>query len=376
MNGARLSTYESRQIPQFRIDFFLAALAVGFGFLQTPLAANLSNALASALAALAQPALTLVDPSVVRSGAELRSLANGHALLVTEACDGLGIVNVCFSALLAGHTLQKRSTFASFACIGFLSIQFMNLVRILMLFALMPASSSGFSLAHYFIFPLVSVALVAGLLWRFLSPAAPVCRPGITWLCLAAIASIFWYAIAEDVTNFTVLPFANAITQWVPGSPIDSLSRVGERAEIRTLLAVSTNPTRLAVLPTVPSDFALSLPLLVASLFAARPPGLRFIVFGSVFLVLSAVAMTLAAHTTVFEASIQAGVSKIALGSSILAYEPPPSWQRGVIAIAQNTMVHFNLFALPFLPLLLGTGDSQTPKLKPPVQRNAKRKRK
>jgi hypothetical protein len=282
---------------------------------------------------------------------ELREASTGFALSVTEACDGLGIsaVFVAVAAALQRNGFQwlafGKAVLASLAI-----IQAVNLIRIVLLYEMLPAHSAIFDITHFHAFPLASSALVAALV-AATGNLVPQEAGGklLLWLAIAVCVAIIWYFINLTVTGVMLVPVANLLVALLSGSLIDSIAADAGRHYVNTNLVTSTSPLSAASLPFTPDAFTLGLPLLVASLVMCRAPLKTKGLMAVLAVVSMAIAMTIAAITQAQGEAVASNLTEVIAAGRIAPYQPPLSITRTLLAVAQNTIVYFNLFILPYV---------------------------
>lgn len=327
------------------------ALLLGFLLLRTSIADAVSNGVATVLAIIASGFLSIFNGDLLRNGVELREASTGSALSVTDACDGLGIsvVFVSVAAALQRNGFQWPA-FAKAALASLAIIQAVNLIRIVLLYEMLPAHSAIFDITHFHAFPLASSALVAALVaatGNLLPQEAG--RKLLLWLAIAVCAAIIWYFINLTVTGAMLVPVANVLVALLSGSLIDSIAADAGRHFVNTNLVTSTSPLCAASLPFAPDAFSLALPLLVASLVMSRAPLKTKGLMAVVTVVSMAVAMTIAAITQAQGEAVASNLTQVIAAGRIAPYQPPLSITRAVLAAVQNTIVYFNLFVVPYV---------------------------
>ncbi len=326
------------------------ALLLGFLFLRTSLADHLSTAVATALAVIAGGFLSMLDGSIMRTGVELRQASTGYALSVTDACDGLGISVVYLAIIVA---LQRGAiawmSLAKAALAGFLIIQAVNLVRIVLLYAMLPAGSAMFEATHFDVFPLASSALVALLVaaaGNLIPPAAV--RTIFLWVAVAIAAGLLWYVIGQAVTGLVLVPLANLLMALVPGALANAIDLQDSRYFVNTNLVTSLTPLRAASLPFAPEAFSLAVPLVAASFVMSQKPVKAKLLLTVAALLVMAAAMSIAAYAEAQGEAAAAGLAQVIAGGQLQSYAPPQALMRAILAAVQNCFVHFNLFVLPY----------------------------
>lgn len=327
------------------------ALLVGFLLLRTSFADAVSNGVATVLAVIASSFLSIFNGDLLRNGVELREASTGFALSVTEACDGLGIsvVFVAVAAALQRNGLQWLA-FAKAALASLGIIQAVNLVRIILLYEMLPAHSAIFDITHFHAFPLASSALVAALVAATgnLLPQGT-SRKLLTWLAIVVCAAVTWYFINLTVTGMILVPVTNLLVALIPGTLIDAVAADAGRYFVNTNLVTSTSPLSAASLPFTPDAFSLALPLLVASLVLSGAPLKTKGLVAAAAMVSMAVAMSIAAITQAQGEAVAFNLTQVISNARLEPYQPPLPLTRAVLAAVQNTFVYFNLFVLPYV---------------------------
>lgn len=364
MNGLFPALPQADRFTWISFGRLLAALLLGFLVLRTDIGRALSDGISYGLARLAAVLLGTLQADVLRTGSELRNTTTGDALSVTSACDGLGLT----IALLAGLAALAVSPFAwmSIAAIsaaGFIVLQLFNMLRILTLYGLLPATSSAFALAHYQIFPLASAVIVAAIIamsGRRLSPvtSSATIRGLLLWCGVAIAAALLWHIAGEVAVSFLVTPLSNAMIHVVPGILVDGIRGSAGTFLVDTNLVTSQSPLSTASLPFAPTDFTISVPLLAASLGTASVPWKRKLFAAALAAFSFALAMTIAAYTLAQDEASVSGLKQLVSSSRLETYQAPGAVMRGLLVALQNAIVYFNLFFLPFIVFFLGDSPS------------------
>jgi len=327
-------------------------LLVGFLLLQTPPVAAAFSAVAELLAICAAAMLRVFGFPIVRTGIELRDSASGHAIVVTESCDGssLVIAGLAVVAWLWRGGVRDAALLAVSALIGIFAF---NLLRVVVLFVSIgvPAVMSA---QHLFIAPLLSAVLVSGLAIVGLRlPLRDVVRAPQLWIGVAILAAMAWYPVAEAVTCVAAVPFANTVLWLAPGELERAIVCGASNAIVSTSAVVGYDPTRVLDVPFYPSDYTLALPLVAASLALARRS--ITIVWGAIAsLALFSTAMALGAMTASQDASVAAAVTTLMGTNFTTPFAPVGETGLALLKSAQNALVHFNLFLLPLAVLQIG----------------------
>jgi len=329
----------------------------GFLALQSPPAIVLFGWIAQALAILAAPLLDLFGHDIVRTGVELRDTLSGHAIAVTSACDGSGLL---LSAVASLTWFRVRGapmrSWTSVLVLTLGSIFVFNLIRVLAIFGLI-GTPILMQAVHLYAAPLLSVVVVAAIVLhscRFSIPGRPI-MPAL-WLAVGAAAGILWYVFGYAASCATALPIANGLLSLLPDLLTDSLACEAGGSVLITSGATSLQPPSVLNVPFYPADFTLALPLIVASLACLRSAP-RIIWGALASMAAFAIAMALAALTIGNDQAMASSITRL-IGQNFTApYEPPSALVMALLKTLQNTVVHFNLFLLPLL--LLGLDRSR-----------------
>lgn len=330
-------------------------LLAGFTLAATPPLEWLFGKVAQAIAVVSAFLLQLAGNDLVRTGIELRDRATGHAIAVTSACDGHGLLIAAMALWTWMRTLTPaRRDWA--AAIGFAvgTILLFNLARILGLF-LSLGTSWLMALQHLYLTPLASVLLVAlvALYGRRLSPWRLTQWP-LVWLALALLAAAAWYPLQLQASCALPVPLANGLLWLNPGPLVHGIVCAGAEVRVATSALLSQTPLTFLSVPFAPADFMLATPLLAASLAAAlaqgRRPG-RIIAAAAISLLLMVAAMAIGALTSVHDQAIAADVRYLLGEGYAEAYHAPHAAMLAALKAIQNVLVHFNLFVLPFVVL-------------------------
>lgn len=337
------------RVPIPRLVYLSATAAIvllaGFLLLETPPVAAAFRAVAELLALCAAAILRTIGYPIVLSGIELRDNLTGHAIAVTQACDGssLLLASVAVACWLWQPGKRDLLLLAATALIAIFSF---NLLRVVLLFVSI-GSPGLMDLQHLYIAPLLSAVLVAGLVLVGLGlPLRGALRSPILWLAVAAVAAIVWYPLAETLTCATVVPLANTLLWLAPGELEQAIVCGPGSAMVSTSGVVGYEPLRVLEAGLYPSDFTLALPLVAASLTVVGKPAP--IVRGALLAIaLMGLAMALGAMTASQDAALGASVTKLMGRGFSAPFSPLGDTLLALLKAAQNALVHFNLFVLP-----------------------------
>lgn len=348
------------------------ALFAGFLLVQAAVLRHLFDLVAVSLAATAAALLRLAGYDILRTGMELRDRVTDHAIVVTSACDGHGLLISTAAAFLwlRSRTAELRPLLHILAAIiG--AILLFNLIRILALFLSLGAADVAY-IQHLFVAPLLSVLLVAGLaLHARKLDAAAVIRSPVAWLVIALAAAIAWYMIALPAACAVAVPLANALLELLPGRLTETITCAAADPAVTTTAVLSANPLTVLTMAFAPADFMLAAPLVLATLALGRRPA-RIVIAALLSLGLFSLAMVLGATTMSHDQAIASGVSLLAGKAFMQSYSPPGEFLLALLKAAQNTLVHFNLFLLPLVLAGFVGAAPRKPSPAPPSHRRHK----
>lgn len=341
-------------------------LFAGFVLVQTPPAEVLFSGIASILATVSVGLLQMATYDMVRNGIELRDAASGHAIAVTSACDGHGLMisAAAVVAWLRPRRSELRPWWHIFIVAGGAILAF-NLARIILLFVSIGVPTVA-TAQHLFVAPLLSVLLVAAVAFHAsgLSATADVRSP-MLWLGVAGVSAILWYLIDKAVSCLAVVPIGNAILWLLPGRLVNSIACDAAGATLVTHAAIAFQPLEVITAEFHPNDFTIALPFIFASL-AIRPQPARLLGCIVLSLILFAAAMVLAAITTAHDQAIAAEITTLRGQAFSTPYEPPGELPLALMKAGQNALVHFNLFLLPLMiAAIVGLFNSGGPAARP-----------
>jgi exosortase H (IPTLxxWG-CTERM-specific) len=145
---------------------FLAILAALFAAeLTPPVQAALVVPWTEALARMSAALVTLFDASAIAYGKVLASTANGFAVSIEAGCNGVEAALILIAAMLAFRA-SWRSKLLGIVC-GLVTVQALNLVRVVSLFYIGQWSPGAFEWAHLYLWQALIMVdvLVVWLLW-------------------------------------------------------------------------------------------------------------------------------------------------------------------------------------------------------------------
>jgi len=153
--------------------FFIIFLLIQAGLFAAELTRPVQKALVipftEGIAAISAWLVTRFDDGVVSQGIILRDQASGFAVSIEAGCNGVEATIVLVAAMLAFPSPWRHRLWGML--IGFLTIQAMNLLRIITLFYLGQWNQTAFEWAHLYIWQALIMldVLVVFLIWlRFL----------------------------------------------------------------------------------------------------------------------------------------------------------------------------------------------------------------
>ena len=320
----------------------VAMLVLGFSLIPTDAGQWMFEELARGIAATSRSLLALLKMPASLSGTEIRSLTTGHAVDVTSVCDGHGLLVSWAALILATARSTQSGLWALLA--GAILIQAVNILRVVVLFLVVPAGPQAFEFAHIYVFPILTgatmLALFAGLSganWRIVAAV----------LALVLVLATLWYSVQHGAAAVLLVPIAEMYAS-VRGEMCGLLSD-GQR--LRCSTGLLTGPDALT-LTLYPADYLLAIPLLLAAL--GLQPRAFWILPVAILGMGVALVLSIETSTWVHAAhALRSGQDLLDI-STDAAYVPPNGFTEGSVRLAQNVIVHFNLLVLPMLILARG----------------------
>lgn len=350
------------RLPNVRLFHLIAIvsaiLLVGFLLLQSPPSVALFRAVADLLSLCAAAILRAGGFPIVRTGIELRDSVTGHAIVVTQACDGSSLLIAAAAVAVWLWRGNGRHDYLWLIASTLVAVFLFNLIRVVLLFVTIPTPEI-MEAQHLYVAPLLGAVLVAGVIMAGLRlPVRETVRAPLLWATVAIVATILWYPAATTITCSTVVPLANTLLWLIPGDLERAIVCQAQGAIVATSGVVAYEPIRILDFQFHPAEFTLAVPLVAASLALVRQPA-AMVRGAGIALVLFSVAMTLGAMTASQDAAAGAAVSAL-MGQSFSApFAPMDETWLALLKSAQNAMVHFNLFVLPLA--LLYSRSAATP---------------
>jgi len=128
---------------------FVLVLLVLFGLeLVNPIQKMIIEPFTVSLATLSAYLLHLFDSDVASSGIILRSVSNGSAVAIQAGCNGVEAVICLAASIIAFDSTIKQKIVG--LILGFIAIQFLNIIRIISLFYLLQWDQKWFEWAHLY----------------------------------------------------------------------------------------------------------------------------------------------------------------------------------------------------------------------------------
>ncbi len=150
---------------RFFAVFLTIQLALFAAELTKPVQQALVIPFTESIAGLSAWLVKLFDQGVISQGIVLRDVDSGFAVAIQAGCNGVEATIVLIAAMLAFPS-PWRWKFIGIG-LGFIAIQFMNLLRIITLFYLGQWNSTAFEWAHLYIWQALIMldVLVVFLIW-------------------------------------------------------------------------------------------------------------------------------------------------------------------------------------------------------------------
>ena len=156
------------------IVIFILVLSVLFGLeMIKPVHAGIVEPFTSFIATLSAWLITPFDDSVIAYGRVLRDGSNGFAVSIESGCNGVEATIVLVAAVLAFPATWVQRVQA--ITLGFLAIQFANLLRIISLFYLGQWDIDIFNWVHLYLWP---VLIMLDVLFVFILYLRYISKPG------------------------------------------------------------------------------------------------------------------------------------------------------------------------------------------------------
>ncbi|MCY7387651.1 MAG: exosortase H [Burkholderiales bacterium] len=118
-----------------------------------------------ALARICAALITLFDSNVAVSGKILQSTINGFALSIEAGCNGIEAAIILIAAMLAFPAPWKHRVIG--IVVGLLTVQLLNVVRVISLFYIGQWSMQAFEWAHFYLWQALIMldVLIVWLIW-------------------------------------------------------------------------------------------------------------------------------------------------------------------------------------------------------------------
>jgi exosortase H (IPTLxxWG-CTERM-specific) len=126
------------------------------------------------IAAISAWLIQLVDSQVLANGVIIQSTVNGFGVAIRPGCNGVEAAIILAAAIFAFPTHAWRQKLLGFA-IGVITIQGLNLIRIISLFYLGQWNQTAFEWAHHYIWEVLIMldVLMVFLIWIRMLPPSP-----------------------------------------------------------------------------------------------------------------------------------------------------------------------------------------------------------
>ena len=162
---------------RFALIFLVLLVALFTLELQKPVQQHVIEPFTAAIASVSAALITPFDDSVVSRGRVLQFGDYGFAVSIEAGCNGVEATIVLIAAILAFPAPWRSRLWA--IAIGFVTIQILNLLRIISLFYLGRWNIDIFNWVHLYLWPvliMLDVLLVFMLYLRHLARANPVAQ--------------------------------------------------------------------------------------------------------------------------------------------------------------------------------------------------------
>jgi exosortase H (IPTLxxWG-CTERM-specific) len=164
------------------LRFFLLFLAIQAALFAAELTRPIQKAVVipftEGIAAISAWLVTSFDDDVISQGIILRDQGSGFAVSIEAGCNGVEATIVLVAAMLAFPSPWRYKLWG--ILVGFLTVQALNLLRIITLFYLGQWNETAFEWAHLYIWQALIMldVLVVFLIWLRLLPREPDSDPG------------------------------------------------------------------------------------------------------------------------------------------------------------------------------------------------------
>ena len=164
-------------MQRFALIFLVLLVALFTLELQKPVQRHVIEPFTASIASISAALITPFDDSVVSRGRVLQFGDYGFAVSIEAGCNGVEATIVLIAAILAFPAPWRSRLWA--IAIGFVTIQILNLLRIISLFYLGRWNIDIFNWVHLYLWPvliMLDVLLVFMLYLRHLARANPVAQ--------------------------------------------------------------------------------------------------------------------------------------------------------------------------------------------------------
>ena len=160
-------------MTRFCVLFAVILAALFAAELTPPVQAALVQPWTEALARVSAGLVAIYDPHVATAGKILRSTTNGFAVSIEAGCNGLEAAIVLIAAMLAYPASAKARLIG--ISIGLVTVQALNVVRVVSLFYLGQWSAAAFEWAHLYLWQALIMldVLIVWLVWIRTASQAP-----------------------------------------------------------------------------------------------------------------------------------------------------------------------------------------------------------
>ena len=155
----------------FFIIFIIILCGLFIGELSTPVQTRLIIPFTEMIAHLSAWLVQLFDEKVLFRGVELIDTQSGFAVSIQAGCNGVEAAIILIAAMLAFPTTLQAKLIGIVA--GFVSVQALNILRIISLFYLGQWNLDAFNWAHLYIWQALIMldVLIVFLVWLKLLPS-------------------------------------------------------------------------------------------------------------------------------------------------------------------------------------------------------------
>lgn len=152
-------------MKNFAIKFMLMLIVLMVSELANPIQTSLIIPFTQSIARICASLIQLYDPTVIFRGIEIIDAKSGFAVSIQAGCNGIEAAIVLIAAMFAFPAPWRMKVIG--IIVGFISVQILNIVRIISLFYLGQWNITIFDWAHLYIWQALIMldVLIVFLVW-------------------------------------------------------------------------------------------------------------------------------------------------------------------------------------------------------------------